>query len=74
MPAAGAIRNDNLAAQPRRQRFARWRQFEHYNTHRPHRSLRFWCATINLALAIVTTAAIGSRWSPPISNLPQKIW
>ena len=34
----------------------------------------FWCATTSLGPATVTTAVMGFRWSPPISNLPRKIW
>jgi hypothetical protein len=33
----------------------------------------FWSATISLVPAIVTTAVMGFRWSPPISNPPRKI-
>ena len=34
----------------------------------------FWCATTSPGLAAVTTAVMGFRWSPPIWNLPRKIW
>ena len=34
----------------------------------------FWSATTSPGLGAVTTAVMGFRWSPPISNPPPKIW